>query len=636
MAIRVYNYACRVDWRKKVYDPATGKWRIELTPAGQLLDEQFRLAFKYKKELFRLHAARLAEYNQILFMHFPEYERCVQQENAAQQRVEELTKSIKEENRTARRKRASEQEADEFKLATEAAKAATKARQECYARIKNEDRLKPDLELLNIKFSGEKIDPDKPRRRGGLFKEARAACGVYWGTYLRVEAAIEAALEATSNHPREPMPGDKTAVAVSISPKINWGSVVQGRNQFIQWVGHRDRGKKAPHVRMKIRVKSDEKRQPIWLEFTATMDRKLPDDARISNVAFVRTSKPAHRLSDGNVHPMYDWAVQFTVETSESKPRGETGICGVDLGWRLMDSGGLRVLYWVGSDGRHGELQLPQRLLTAFEHAASIQSISDNLFNEVVAKVTAFRVNHLLGNSGTTVPDWWLEATEFASRWKSHLKLIILYDKWKQTRFVGDDDLFNEVEAWRYRALHLYQYRKHEEAKAIRRRQALYLQTLAKLRQEYQTLVFEDVNWREMAEKVASKFAPFSNDYEASRRMMRIAAIGFLKARAMQDGAILVNPAYGTKQCYVCGTINEFDAEKNLCHKCVKCGTTWDQDHNACINYREDGRKKLAEAAKEAAAAEEKKSYKGKWQRRKEEKAKKSQPPTDTDAVVGA
>jgi len=181
-----------------------------------------------------------------------------------------------------------------------------------------------------------------------LRRSARKHCGVYWGTYLLLEAAVDAASKqplwegGKTNDPRF-YRWDGTAA---------WGVQLQGGMSVDEATSCADTrlqlehvaapahmtGRRAQHrTLLRLRVASD-RRSPIWAEWQMIMHRPLPEDATLKMAT-------VHRRREGR---RWRWSIDITV-AMESKPRRcTTGVVGVDFGWRLRSGGGIRVAYWSG------------------------------------------------------------------------------------------------------------------------------------------------------------------------------------------------------------------------------------------------------------------------------------------------
>ena len=139
-----------------------------------------------------------------------------------------------------------------------------------------------------------------------------------------------------------------------------------------------------------------------------------------------------------------------------------------------------------------------------------------------------------------------------------------------------------DLQAWHAQDVHLWQYADGTVRRAVNMRKRLYRMFAADMRKRYAKIAVEDCDWRKLARnKPADK-----NEFDPSKRYMRIASIGMLRQLLVQAGAVPNDGAYTTTTCHVCGSIEEWDAAKELRHRCERCGAEWDQDYNAAVNLK--------------------------------------------------
>lgn len=594
MPTLVYSYPCRV---------LSGEAEI---------GAQISSAHRYYNQLVELNRAFYGARLESTRKTCPDYDEAFAAVEIAQAKVDELRENIKRENARARRKRATPEESAALRAARADWKAARERRKEVRAIVASDPGLQVELGKIDIEFNGTPIE-GSDRRRGGKFKEARAACGVYWGTYLKIEAAIEAAKTKTLGPLKFSRWDGSGQVAVQVQGGASVSDLLAGTGKIgnlIRWGGLTQRGKnRKPWLTLSMKVDGD-----TYATIRATLTRHLPDDARIMGVALVREPLPPHRTKDG-WKPRYDWTIQFTVRTAQVKDRAKTGLAGVDLGWRLMEDGSLRVAYLVGDDGAREELRLPARLVSGWDKAKSIQSIRDRNFNSIIEAVANWKAEQ------TDLPEWFLEESKFMTAWRAKGKLARLLDRWEASRIACDALIVDRVRDWRSQDVHLWQWDVHQTKKCQRERLRLYRLFAARTRKRFAHVVVEDCDWRQIARKNAAD----DNQFDPSRWYMRIASIGKLRQLLVQDGALPQDSKDTTRTCNLCGSVEEWDQAKDLWHTCERCGAKWDQDENAAQNLL-----KLAVASKTAdcAARESQTSgraevasdgsaYVGRWAKRK-------------------
>lgn len=610
MITKVYAYGC-----KPVHRDAA---------ALALIDAQCSAAHSYYNRLVDLHNEYRQRRDALIRAVCPDYEDAHLAMDAATAEVERQVESIRLANAVARRKRASTDEAVALTAARAALKAARQRRKEVRTACYDNLELQARLSDLTTEYSGTLISEDSTRRKGGHFKEARANCGVYWGSYLAVEKAIEQALEKSVRGPirRRRWTGDGL-VAVQVQGGCSWDDVLLKRGRaasLIQFDCQQQRGKhKAPVVTFWLCSNTDESRKPVWVPVSAYFHRPLPADATIMGVALVRRGLPPHRMSDGAWHARFDWELQFTVRTCEEKTHAPHGECGLDLGWRLMEDGRLRVAYWCDHAGNHGEFCLPVSLLGRHERSDTLQATRDDNFNVAVASLRAWAAEH-------DAPDWLKAEIATAHLWKRKARLINVLNLWKDRVFPGGEEIYQRLLAWRAQDTHLWGWEFNNRRKAERIRKALYRQFAARLRQQYRRVYVEDCDWRKLARDKPAE----SNEQDRSKRYMKIAAIGSLRSLLVSDGAVKVESADTTRTCNVCGSVEDWDQASELVHTCVN-GHEWDQDHNAALNLLARGREmeeipgtaRGPEDGNGSGVAAAEGGYSNRWKRRKEDRSRR-------------
>jgi hypothetical protein len=259
---------------------------------------------------------------------------------------------------------------------------------------------------------------------------------------------------------------------------------------------------------------------------------------------------------------------------AEQRPGPGFGAVAVDVGWRWLGDR-LRVAYWVGLDGRCGELAIGEHDLDRWLYADVLQSEQDRRFDAMRAHIIAWRER-----VGPAMPDWLAEAFATLPKWRSTGRLAALCRRWGQERVDGDAELMPVLDEWMKRDCRLHTERSCLLKKAARWREDLYRQFAADLQNRYQTLLVEDADWRDLLR------APDVTDEDETnrrRRYARIASPGMMRQILRACGrAVKLASEYTTQRCGACGEIEAFDAAENLVHTCRHCGARWDQDENAC------------------------------------------------------
>jgi hypothetical protein len=441
-------------------------------------------------------------------------------------------------------------------------------------------------------------------------KEARAASGLYWGTYLRIEAAVDAAKRKPGDL-RWPNNRSGGALAVQCQNGLPVDQLDSDRRvRLVKDPTERPRSQGHERWIFRLRIGS-EARDPVWAEWPVLVDRYLPLEAKISWVVVLRTM----------IANREQWRVQFTLVMPEgwrAEPCGK-GIVAVDLGWRVREDDSLRVGYWRGFDGVAHEILTPPRLADRIKKADSLRAIRDR-------NLDAFRpwlANWL--REHPTRPEWLTQAAETLPYWRAPARFAALANQWHENRFEGDKEAFIQLDGWRKQDVHLWTWEVNQRRKALAYRLDHYRCIGAELGRKYETVVLENLDLRTFATTQAPEdgAATTETPYQRLRALAAPSELrGALKlAFERRGGRVLLAPAAGTtKQCHACGHIEEWDAGAELWHTCGACGTQWDQDDNAARNLLAWGAEEVARIEQAAPAPEQDPvpgPRGGRWARRK-------------------
>lgn len=558
LPILVYSYGCRPP-----------------TVNAELIADQLRLARKYRNRLIELELHRREQYRAIMRTHGDLQPIEAELEELAA-RLEELRTHIKAARKDARSRVAQPNAADQAKQARARLKTLRAEAKEIRAAVRADPVIQTRLEELQATVN------DKQ-------KQLRAGCGVYWGTYLTVEAAMDAARKSKSD-PRFRRWDGTGKLAVQIQGGASVDDILHDRCQLLQidplpdtqWATRS--GRRAAKTTVRIRVQSDEKGKPVWAHFPVLLHRPLPADGIVKNAWVTRrfiARKPV-------------WQLQLTVEAASltrPQPPGSAPVAAINLGWRVRE-GGLRVGLLVDEMGHREEIVLPDTLLARIDHAESLRAIRDRNLDafrpQLVAGLKALQqANH---------PMPWVSPDELKTihLWRSAERYAKLVLAWRTARADAADgpdrELFELAEAWRKQDLHLLQWQDHERDRALGHRREIYRVFAASLAQRYSLIVMDDFDLR----RVARTQAPEEDEQSAAamRRNRFRAAVSELRLCVEHRSHTTKLPSVNnTHTCHECGSLEQFDAAVHLTHTCSACLATWDQDYNAAKNllraYRE-------------------------------------------------
>lgn len=419
-------------------------------------------------------------------------------------------------------------------------------------------------------------------------KKARAESGVWYGTYLRVEDHARKSFGESKLPPRFLRWEGDGSVSIHAQPKsIPIEDVLDGSDNMIRIELNPEN---PMHAVVYLRIGTDSEGKgraaPIWAASKVKLHRPIPEGSRIT-WAYLERNRTG--LSSR-------WQLRLTLDIPEQSmpipkvPLATSGKVGVNLGWRKVASG-LRVAYWVGSDGEHGELVIPEDRIKQMRVPEGLRSRRDVSFNEVRAALVEWM-------GGRDVPEWMKEATKFIGQWRAAGKLAGVSLKWREGRFDGDTAMFDVLEAWRKQDKHLCNWEAH--GRSTEWRKEMYRQFALGLRRKYAEVLTDDANWKDMGRKAA----PDKEEDDYTRWHARLSSVGELSAILKVAGAAKVNSSFATQTCIACGHVNSFDAKKSIHQTCGGCGVVYDQDRNAASNHLKHASAQVVDGVQGALATD--------------------------------
>lgn len=555
-------------------------YRYGLLPPIESSEEvrgQMRLAHQYRNTLVEIERYRRAALR-ALFVSRADVAALERAAKAAEAEVERTYQAVKMSKALTRSRAIPDTLRAELTAARMAKKEASQLLREGRAALKDDPEIVVERDAIN-------------ERAAFLRRSARAHCGVYWGTYLCIEAADQAARNAPlydgtePNDPRFVHWSGEGFVAVQIQKGMSASNLMSAKDTRLRMEPcapppgadpTSKRSARRKYTVLALRVGS-EGREPIWARWRCVMHRPLPDDA------VVKWAK-VHVQKRG---PREEWSVTLTVELQEVGRRTPaSGSVAVDLGWRTEENeNGLRVAAWRGTDGNEGRLILSEWDLSRIEKANDLRAIRDKNFN-TAREALLDSAAKLLPLSST--PSWFQGAVRTLAQWRSPARLAQLAQRWKQQRFDGDAIAYEALEVWRYHDFHLWEWEASQRVKALRNRREIYRVFAARLAAVYETLVIEEFDLRKMAVRPVADSTEKVN--ETARTMRHAAAVSELREALVQAFAgprrhVAREPAQDTtRSCNACGSIEKWDQAAEVSHTCSGCGAHWDQDDNAALN----------------------------------------------------
>jgi hypothetical protein len=435
-------------------------------------------------------------------------------------------------------------------------------------------------------------------------KQARAACGVYWGTYLLKEQAADAARKSVTP-PRFGRWTGEAKVSVQIQHGLSLDRLFSGGSQQIQidpvpeeafLIRGARRRARACLTNLRMRVASEDGK-PVWAHWRIWLHRPLPDGALVK-VATV---------SRRNVHcSRQQWVMHMTVDTSACKQRvrPDGGVLALNLGYCLTEEGFIRSGYAVGDDSHEQEILVvksdyyrtdhvrpdgipnPGRgvkqnyIVNGLGKSASIEGFRDKNLNEFLATIGPWR--ETMASAGK-LPEWFVERTKTIHAWRSQRRLYALHTVWGKQRFDGDQAGWDVLVAWRARDAHLDAYQAALRISSLRDRREGYRILASRMAKRYRTLIIDDFDLRTFIRTPAAESE--RPNVEVYRKQQFTAACSELRqvfANAFGAENVVKLSSKDVSRLCPCGNIVEVSPAR--IQVCGACGISWDQDANACRN----------------------------------------------------
>ena len=434
-------------------------------------------------------------------------------------------------------------------------------------------------------------------RARGLQRGARQLSGLAksgphfgaWGTYQLAEEAAQASFAKTPLYaPDGFTPNDpgfvrwhgEGAVSVQIQGGASVEDITSGRHPQIHvslpderaWLkmpgnGWSARRRYARHGELSLCLGTDADGTRIYGRWRMDMHRPLPVGARIKRAT-------VHRRVSG---PHAYWSLELTLDCPLSAVVEPVagGAVAVDLGWRAMDDGSLRVAGWADTHGHYGDVCLEPKLLRALREPDEIRSARDARFDMQILRLArwldAFR----------SVPEWLRTSTTSVRQWKSPARLHALRNRWQTARFEGDEIAFHDLDAWVTADTHYWEQECRRRDGALRHRREVYRVFAAKLATTYSAIVLEQFDLRTFAVRQGADADKAENETARSNR--HLAAVSELRlavlnaARSRRRTAVSMPAHDTTRTCPSCGLVEDRNAAMAIMLSC-ECGATWDQD----------------------------------------------------------
>ena len=542
--------------------------RAPKTESADLIDEQMRAAHRYANKLREIEREFRAAARK-LDVSTPRASAAFHARREVEERLTELINKAKKE-RSAGRSRTAVSES--LKSAIAATRDERREAQMEFAAAIRESRKMHEAELETARLT-----------RRGHIKAARAASGVYWGTYELVDDAFEAAARSTpwwdGAEPKDvrfvKWEGEG-AVSVRFTGgglpaddiQEDAGNVRVAPRDDDRVVSLRSSTRRRHHLIIRV---GSIGRAPVLASFPMIHHRPFPFGSVVKRVTI-------HRQMTG---PRVEWFATWTIERPPVSCPRDSAVA-AHIAWRSVD-GRLRVgMIWDGEAFR--EIVLPDEIRAGFTRAETLRSTRDNNQNAMAEDLR-------LMLRSVVLPKEFIERTETMAQWRSAARFAALAIWWRDHRFAGDDEAITHLEAWRRQDKHLWNWESSQRTKSLRRRKDFYRCIGAELAERHGVLVVDDFDLAKFARTPEVDEDDDRTDTYARHRTMACTHSlrdALAKAFRARGGRVVkigrVTSANLTRTCAKCGA----DAEPTPTDvsREVRCsaGHVWDRDENAARN----------------------------------------------------
>jgi hypothetical protein len=283
--------------------------------------------------------------------------------------------------------------------------------------------------------------------------------------------------------------------------------------------------------------------------------------------------------------PIISAEESMSSDGSSGVSAGERPTCGLDIGWRRMDDGGIRIAKWIGSDGAEGELRIPADVVARDGKSDSIRSIRD-----VDRDIWQGRLRDL--RTSLSEGHWMRQRLAAVHAWKRMGRYVALHREWTSARWPGDDDLYNRMTTWLRHDRHLWSWEAHNRRRQSLQVQGRVRQCAVELVRRYGTISIERAG---LVPALVRRREDHDEDDRIQRRLnakrMHAVSPALLRrelawlARTYGAEVLEQDPAYTTRTCADCGhRRDEVEDWAPLEIVCAACAVVEDQDRTAARN----------------------------------------------------
>ncbi|MES4792079.1 MAG: hypothetical protein C4321_03020 [Chloroflexota bacterium] len=444
-----------------------------------------------------------------------------------------------------------------------------------------------------------------------LRKEFSREKGLYWGTYLVVEAATRQA--SKKKNPRFRPYNGEGHLAIQFQNGLSPDSLFK-KNDLI----YLEKAHASPKTKKALReyrlhfCVSRNKKEIMKAVLPLVYHREIPENGRVKWAHLIRRKVGAKYIYYVCFSVELDVASGIIEEIVKNLSGVKRGVAAVDIGWKLTENG-LRAAYLVDDKGYKEELIIPKRYLERIEFADSLHSIRDRRFEEIKG-ITTKTLSEL------NVPNEIAERLKHLQKIRSRRKFLNFYKELKQSHpelnvevnketieklcpsFAQHDllppkiTLFELIEGgktktetkvhtWGWWAVenHLFEMESNIRNNYKQFRNYMYECFSAKLAKQYDIVLLPEMDYSKLAQKnLPEKGVKYTT--EADHLRFLCAPYVLQMKISAKTNAIKMKSAHYSRICSVCKFLNDQNVAKKPVFRCKNCNNQMDIDENSCKN----------------------------------------------------
>src|ERR1051326_8807627 len=444
----------------RVYSYGTVPTRNAAVLGEDLAETQLKLAGRLWNLLVTIDRARVARYRRIM------YDATQERIDAIRDEIVALRESVRAARKLVRSRQAELGEMPE-RLKTLRAAFGSLIQQQRDTAAQRHDVRKVELQQLKMITA----------RRIVKARQAAASCGLFWGSYNEILARADVARRAGDMHFRRTMKGADGTLTTQIIGGTDVAKCVAGQHTSFR-IDAATIGQKWRYARM--RIGSNENRSPQWLGIPIIYHRDIPDEARIKSVSMTRRHGR--------------WQLNVTVLLAAPEVRTTGPAIAIDLGWRLMDDGSVRVAYWADTEGKEGDVRVNARDLEALAKVHGLRAIADKRRDDILRTLVPWL-------SQQDLPEEWQRETVAIAQWRSGNRLARLVRWWADHRLPDDEKTFLAARDWRKKHIHLTNWWRNQQQQMCGRIREQYRTFATQRISLYGTVYVEEFDLRKVSER---------------------------------------------------------------------------------------------------------------------------------------